>query len=148
MDISSPLRKLKEYIELEDFKGYDPYDALNSPFLKFLSFNQKWPRITFIQLLKRLPVNIRAILGIQKDYNPKGLGLLLWGYAKLYKIEKKEEYIKRINSILDLLEDLRSSGYSGNCWGYNFDWQSRAFYVPKYTPTIVNSSLIGHALLD
>jgi rhamnogalacturonyl hydrolase YesR len=33
-------------------------------------------------------------------------------------------------------------------WGYNFDWQSRAFFVPKYTPTIVNSSFIGHALLD
>ena len=30
----------------------------------------------------------------------------------------------------------------------NFDWQSRAFFVTKWTPTIVNSSFIGHALLD
>lgn len=46
------------------------------------------------------------------------------------------------------MSDIRSKGYSGSCWGYNFDWQSRAFFISKYTPTVVNSSFIGHALLD
>jgi len=41
-----------------------------------------------------------------------------------------------------------SPGYSGPCWGYDFDWQSRAAFVPAYTPTVVNSAFIGHALLD
>ena len=50
--------------------------------------------------------------------------------------------------LLYLLSAQRSKGYSGNCWGYNFDWQSRAFFIPKFTPTIVNSAFIGHALLD
>ena len=49
---------------------------------------------------------------------------------------------------MELLEKLKSKGYSGNCWGYNFDWESRRLYIPKYTPTVVNSSFIGHALID
>ena len=148
MNIESCLDKLRNYVENENFRGYDPYDALNSPILKALSLNRKYLRIAFIQSLKRLPINLRPFLGIQKDYNPKGLGLFLWGYAKLYKTEKKTEHLKKIEYLLGLLEQLKSKGYSGNCWGYNFDWQSRAFHVPKYTPTIVNSSFIGHALID
>jgi len=139
---------LQAYIEAEEFKGYDPYDALNSPVLRALSFRQKFLRIAFIQLLKRLPVNLRSLLFVKKDYNPKGLGLFLWGYAKLYTIDKNPRYLDQIDAILDLLEGLKSRDCSGNGWGYNFDWQSRAFFVPKYTPTVVNSSFIGHALLD
>ncbi len=148
MDIESDIRKLRSYVEAEAFKGYDPYDALNSPLLNFLTCNLKYARIFFIQVLKRLPFNIRVLLGIKKGLNPKALGLFLWGYAKLYAVDKRQEYLERINLLLDLLDETKSKGYSGNCWGYNFNWQSRAFYVPRYTPTIVNSSFIGHALID
>jgi len=85
---------------------------------------------------------------VKKEYNPKGLGIFLWGYAKLYAATKAPRCVEQIDRILDLLEVLKSRGYSGNSWGYNFDWQSKAFFVPKYTPTVVNSSFIGHALLD
>ena len=139
---------MRSFIEANDYAGYDPYDALNSPVLRGISCGSKYGRIAVTQALKRLPVNLRPILGIKKDHNPKGLGLFLWGYAKLYKVEKKNEYLERIDYLLSLLEKLRTRGYSGNCWGYNFDWQSRAFFIPKYTPTIVNSAFIGHALID
>lgn len=148
MNIESQITKLRSYIEAEGFKGYDPYDALTSPILKTFSFNQKYLRIAFIQTLKKFPFNLRPLLGIKKGYNPKGLGLFLWGYAKLYQLERKPEYLERIKDLLGRLDRLNSEGFSGNCWGYNFDWQSMAFYVPKYTPTIVNSSFIGHALID
>lgn len=142
------LSKLFSYCKGQNWTGYDPFDALNSPFLKKFSLDRKFLRIACIQLLKRLAFNVRPILGIKKGYNPKGIGLFLNGYANLYKLEKKPEYLEKIYFFLGLLCDLRSKGYSGNCWGYNFDWQSRAFYLPRYTPTIVNSSFIGHALLD
>ncbi|MFX0141333.1 MAG: delta-aminolevulinic acid dehydratase, partial [Candidatus Hodarchaeota archaeon] len=48
----------------------------------------------------------------------------------------------------DILEKLKSEGYSGYCWGYNFPWQNRERFLPIYTPTIVNTSFIGHAFLD
>ena len=142
------LQNLEHYIESNGFKGYDPYDALNSPVLSGLSFGDKYLRIACIQFLKRMPINFRPLLLVKKNYNPKGLGLFLWGYAKLYATDKNPRYLEQIDTLLDLLDTLKSSDCSGNGWGYNFDWQSRAFFVPKYTPTIVNSSFIGHALLD
>ncbi|MGQ9721975.1 MAG: delta-aminolevulinic acid dehydratase [Candidatus Jordarchaeum sp.] len=139
---------MRTYVERENFQGYDPYDALNSTILRKLSFNRKALRIAFIQFMKRFPINLRPLLGIRKEHNPKGIGLFLWSYAKLYKATRNLELLQKIDFFLDLLESLKSQGYSGNCWGYNFDWQSKAFFLPKFTPTIVNSAFIGHALLD
>lgn len=148
VDVEQHLEALRSYIEAADYAGYDPYDALNSPLLGLLGKKSKWVRIAFTQGLRRLPVNLRSVFGVRKGHNPKGIGLFLWGYVKLYELDKRPEYLERINYLLTVLEKLKSRGYSGNCWGYNFDWQSRAFFVPKFTPTIVNSSFIGHALLD
>jgi len=142
------LNKLDLFCRDRMWQGYDPYDALNSPILKTLSFQRKYLRIAFTQALKRMPFDIRSWLLIRKGYNPKGIGLFLWGYTKLYELEKDSEYLQIIDFLLRLLKDLKSPGYSGCCWGYNFDWQSRAFYLPKFTPTVVNSAFIGHALID
>ena len=143
----SSLRMLIDYVEKEHFKGYDPYDALNSPLLDLLG-RSKWIKIAFTQGLRRLPVNLRPILCVKKGHNPKGIGLFLWGYAKLYALDQQPEYLEKIEYLLTALEKLKSKGYSGNCWGYNFDWQSRTALRLKGTPTVVNSSFIGHALLD
>jgi len=147
-NLESCLHHLLAYIEAQDYAGYDPYDALNSPLIRRLSANSKWLRIGATHLVRRSPVNLRPILGVRKGHNPKGIGLFLWGYVKLYALEKSPQYLAKIDYLLDMLESLKSAGYSGNCWGYNFDWQSWTFFRPKGTPTIVNTALIGHALLD
>ena len=37
--------------------------------------------------------------------------------------------------------------YSGACWGYNFDWQARRFFISKdYTPTVVATTFCVEAL--
>ncbi len=135
-------------MERRDYAGYDPYDALNSPLLRLLTRRSKWCRIACTQALKRCPVNLRPLLAVRKGHNPKAIGLFLWGYAKLNRLAPQPEYQDRIGYLLDLLGELRCPGYSGNCWGYNFDWQSRTFLRPRGTPTIVNTAFIGHALLD
>jgi hypothetical protein len=146
--VTAGLGKLMHYIETEGYSGYDPYDALNSPLLRTFSLGRKYPRIFFTQFLKGLPVNLRPVLGIRKGLNPKALGLFLWGYSRLHSLEEGVSYLPALEELLDHLEETRSQGCTGNGWGYNFHWQSRAFYVPRYTPTVVNSSFIGHALLD
>lgn len=148
MIVDSYLNDLKAYVEAVDYAGYDPYDALNIPLIRFISSKSKYLRIAFTQFLRRCPVNLRPLLGVKKGHNPKGIGLFLWGYSKLYALTKEPRYLERIDYILNILEQLQSRGYSGNAWGYNFDWQSRTFMRPAGTPTIVNTSFIGHALLD
>ena len=140
--------RLLNYIESQNYKGYDPYDALNSRLIKLISCKSKWLRIIFTQFLRRCPINVRPVLRVKKEHNPKAIGLFLWGYSKLFAIQKNEDQLESIEKLLDLLEQLRSKGYSGNCWGYNFDWQSRTYLRPKGVPTIVNTAFIGHALLD
>ena len=146
--ISDITGRLQVYVEANDYAGYDPYDAFNSPLVRALGSHSKWVGIALTQFFRRCPVNLRPLFGVKKGHNPKGIGLFLWGYAKLYRIEPKETTLKQIQHLLGLLESLKTHGYSGNCWGYNFDWQSRDGFCPKGSPTIVNSSFIGHALLD
>jgi rhamnogalacturonyl hydrolase YesR len=147
--IIESFNKLKVYCEKENFKGWDPYDGLNSWVIQnsFLG-KSRFFRLAWIQFFKRSPINFRTFFGIKKDYNPKGLGLFLIGYCNLYKTEKKNEYLAKINQLAIQIIDLKTQGYSGACWGYNFDWQARAFFQPKYTPTVVATSFVGEALLD
>lgn len=144
------LNKLQKYCEEENFKGYDPYDGLNSRLFRSIPFVSKtrFFRLAWIQFFKRSPINVRPVAGIKKEYNPKGLGLFLAGYCNLYHCDPKEEYKNKIIFLSEEILGLKNEGYSGACWGYNFDWQARAFFQPKNTPTVVASTFIANALLD
>jgi len=144
------LQRLISYCEKEEYKGYDPYDGLNSRLFQSLPIlpKKRLPRLAWIQLFKRLPVNLRPVVGIKKDYNPKGLGLFLTGYINLAKVEGLDKYKRHINFFARKLIELKTPGFSGSCWGYNFPWESKAFYQPKYTPTIVASTFVANALID
>jgi hypothetical protein len=105
-------------------------------------------RLAWIQFFKRSPINLRSYFKIKKEYNPKALGLFLSAYCALYKSEAKKEYLDKIHFFIEKITEVTVSGFSGACWGYNFDWESRAFFQPKNMPTIVVSSFIANSLLD
>ncbi len=144
------LNKLIGYCEKEEYKGYDPYDGLNSKLFNSLPVIPKkhFPRLAWIQLFKRLPFNLRSIVGIKKEYNSKGIGLFLTGYCNLAKIEGKEKHLERIHFFARKLIEMKTPGYSGACWGYNFPWEAKAFYQPKFAPTVVASTFVANALID
>lgn len=149
-------QKLKEYCERENYKGWDPFDGLNSKIFQATPFkNWDIARLIWIQTFKHNPVNLRRVFLVPKDYNAKGIGLFLTGYCNLYKYNdqtcnnifgSKSEIKEQINFLADLLLQLKSKGYSGSCWGYNFDWQNRVFFQPKGTPTVVVTSFVANAL--
>ena len=147
-DVASALDRLEAWLAKAGIEGHDPYDALNSPILRALSLGLKWPRIAFTQVLKALPINLRPLLLIRKTLNAKGLGLLLSGTVRRGRTTGGEKYVGEARALAELLLTLRSPGYRGACWGYPFPWQSRAFYLPKGTPTVVNTAFVGHAMLD
>lgn len=154
---------LKEYCEKEKFKGWDPYDGLNSKIFQSLPFLKKSAliRLVMIQLFKRSPINMRRLALVPKEYNAKGISLFLEGYCNLwYAVKQNQEADKRLGSLqdiekrirelADLLLVLRSEGnYSGDCWGYNFDWQARRLFLfPKGTPTVVATTFCATALME
>jgi hypothetical protein len=148
--IKEIFQKLDDYCQKESFKGYDPFDGLNSKLFKVIPSLKRSSlfKLAWIQFFKRSPINFRKIAGVEKEYNPKGLGLFLSGYCNLYKIDTSSANLNKISFFLEELKKCQLKNYSGICWGYNFDWQSKAFFQPKGTPSVVVSSFIGCALLD
>ncbi|MBI3518267.1 MAG: hypothetical protein HY062_02775 [Bacteroidetes bacterium] len=140
------LDKLSSYIEQEQFKGYDPYDTLNSP-IKFKYFGKLIP-VLALQFQKRNPLNIRPLLGVKKAYNPKALGLFLQTYCKLQKAFPDKSYSKHIQLLFNELKNNYSKGYSGYCWGYNFDWASSGKYIAAYSPNIVVTAFIAKGIYE
>ncbi|MEO8760309.1 MAG: pectate lyase [Bacteroidia bacterium] len=151
--------KLRLYVEKENFKGYDPYDTLNSP-IKFKLFG-KFAAVLALQFQKRNPINIRPLLGIKKEHNPKALGLFLYSYCKLQRqcfdklnitaqslSEPVEDYSTQINYLFTELKDNYSKGFSGYCWGYNFDWASSGKYINKFSPNIVVTAFVAKGIYE
>lgn len=156
-DIEKSFRSLKSYCEAEDFKGWDPYDGLNSKVFQALPLKH-WDlaRLAWIQGFKRNPINLRKLFLVPKEHNAKGIALFLTGYCNMYHtivnlgktdLGQKSEILEKINYLASLLISMKSEGYSGACWGYNFDWQARRLFLfPKNTPTVVATSFAVTAL--
>lgn len=161
-NIYNNFNALKHYCESEDFKGWDPYDGLNSKVLqKILPLKHSaLLRLVVIQGFKRCPWNLRRMFLVPKQHNAKGIGLFLQGYCNLLKIVTKdntlastigttEQILEKIHYLSDLLISMQSKGYHGACWGYNFDWQSRRLFLfPAYCPTVVATCFCASALFE
>jgi hypothetical protein len=148
IDPAKVASSLFNYCRSKDWAGYDPYDALNSKLLKALGIaNLKYPRLILTQLLKRSPFNLRRLLLVPREQNPKGIALFLSAVVKLTNIGLLEND-GTIEHLCDRLASLASprDGYLG--WGYNFDWQTRTVLVPRWTPNIICTTFAGNALLD
>lgn len=146
MTVSSQeaLNHLIQFVEKESYKGYDPYDILTSP-LKIKKLGLL-PSAIAIQIQKRNPINLRPLAGVKKGTNPKGIGLFLHAYSLLYQHTGDESYRPKMDHLFKWLLDNPTPGYSGLCWGYNFDWASSKKYLDAYSPTIVVSGFIAKAM--
>ncbi|MBX7219829.1 MAG: delta-aminolevulinic acid dehydratase [Blastocatellia bacterium] len=145
---------LLAYCQNEGWQGYDPYDGLNAFGGRATSLLPgKWARIALIQGCKRSPLNFRPLLLIPKRANPKGHGLAVRallaraGFARQTG-ESEVPFESEARRLLQELDGMRSADAAGAAWGYPFDWQSRAFFVPQGSPSIVCSTFVAQAYLD
>jgi len=145
--IYESLKRLFEWLDRNDYRGYDTFDGL-SAFLRPLTFENKFLRISLQQSVRRFPLNTRPLLGIKKGHSSKGMGFLARGFLRLHQATGEQVWREKAEFALQWLAENQSKGYSGACWGNHFDYQSRGFYLPKGVPTVVWTSLIGHAFLD
>jgi hypothetical protein len=140
--------RLLAYCRANDWAGYDPYDALNSPVFKALPFlDFRFPRIVLTQMMKRSPMNFRSVLRVPPTQNPKGLALFLSAFLKLSRVGLLDEE-DLVGMMAEKLGALRSKGSRHWCWGYSFPWQTRTILVPKGAPNLVCTTFVANALLD
>jgi hypothetical protein len=147
-DIKRSLERLFGWLEDHDYRAYDTFDGLNARFVRPLTFNTPLLRIVLQQGVRRFPLNLRPLLGITPERSTKGLGFLVRGFVRLYRSTGDAIWRSRAESMLQWLVENQSPGYSGACWGNHFDYQSRSVFEKKLSPSVVWTSLIGHAFLD
>lgn len=132
----------------QDYAGYDPYDGLNSPVLSTVATN--WlTRLIGIHAVNKSPVELRPILQVPKERNPKGIALFAMAHLNRYQETGQLTEKAKAERLLRWLEQNQAPGYDDAAWGYNFDWQNgRKFFLPKYHPSIVVTVFGGRAFLQ
>ena len=154
LDLETIYEQLFAYCEQQGFSGYDPFDGLNS------SWFQRSPlkysaaaRLAWLQMVKRSPVDLRRVLGVKKGVNPKGLALFALAELSRFRATKEPQHAKNARKLIDRLYETKIEGRTKDgrrttAFGYNFDWQSRVFYVPVGTPAIVPTAFASQAFVE
>lgn len=132
-----------------NFAGHDPFDALNSKVFQATPFrNSAKARLLWTQVVKRSPLNLRALAQIQPGTNSKGIALFALAALANYRRTKSDAAKLEARELLQQLISQRLQTGSGAAWGYNFDWQSRVFFAARGTPTIVPTAFAARALIE
>jgi hypothetical protein len=140
--IAEALARLDAYCRARDYQGWDLFDGLNSRLFRASPlYRCRSCRLAWIQLFKRSPVNLRALARVPVGTNPKGLALFASGLVALRRLDEARALLERLLA-------MASPGEKHTCWGYDFPWQARAFFVPTGKPNMVATTFAASALLD
>lgn len=117
--IMDSLKSLSQWIEQEGPYGWDPYDALHSP------WNQKlknpYLRVLLIQINKYSPLNLRPRLKVRKGIDLKGTALLTQAYATMYRLTQDNSYLKKtIEGLAFIASNSLQKDYGYDCWASHY----------------------------
>lgn len=147
----STAQKLLASSQALEFCGDDPFDFLNSSLFQNTPLkNSRLFRLAWLQFGKRCPFNLRRLFLVPAKRNPKGVALFILGLLEDFKRTGNFELLNQTRILADWLMENRSdlSQWGHSCWGYHFDWQARAFFVPAGKPNIITSCYVARALYD
>jgi len=146
-EVQESVQQVSRWVEEHNYQAYDPGDG-NMSFLRHFTFNTHFLQRLLTAAVLRVPFHIRPWIGIKPHTSTKGMGYTGWGYVKMYALTGAADYRSRAELCFDWLMGNRSPGYAPYCWGNHFSFSTRSGTIPKHTPTIVWSSLIGLAFLE
>jgi len=147
--IQAAYDQLFAWCQEHDFAGHDPFDALNSRLFQSTPLAQsRNARFIWTQLVKRSPADFRNVIRVPPERNAKGIALFALAQVANHRRIKTKESEAAVREFIAGLLAMKTEGYSGACWGYNFDWQSRNFFAPRGTPTIVPTAFAARALIE
>jgi len=149
IDLTTAHQDLWQWCRAQGFAGYDPYDALNSRLFQATPLkHSRTARLVWTQFHKRSPINFRPLVRIPRERNSKAIALFALAALADYRRTPTKETEIEARELLDDLMSMRLKSFKGAAWGYNFDWQSRAFFAPRGAPTIVPTAFAARALCE
>ena len=148
-DLLAVYEQLLAWCREHDFAGHDPFDALNSRLFQATPFaGSRNARLLWTQLVKRSPADLRPLARVPAERNAKGIALFALAQLATYRRLKTGEAEQQTRNLLSMLLSMKAGGFSGAAWGYNFDWQSRNFFAPRGTPTVVPTAFAARAFIE
>ncbi|MCK4396250.1 hypothetical protein KAW96_06600 [candidate division WOR-3 bacterium] len=145
-EVLNSFKSVEKWVNASGYKGYDPYDIKGAKVLLCLQKN-KITRTVFNMTTFVGPYFLRRLLNIRKTRNAKAMALFARAYLIFYRYSNDQEYLSKAKRCLNWLAKNYSKGFTGYCWGYSFNWQSRIL-IPKETPSGVVTSIVIDAFLD
>ncbi|HEX8634439.1 MAG TPA: hypothetical protein VF703_09840 [Pyrinomonadaceae bacterium] len=147
IELEQAYESLAAWCRARGWAGHDPFDGLNSRLFQATPLKgSRLARLAWTQAFKRAPVSLRRPARVPVGLNAKGTAL--FALAALSRFRATGEGEREARELLDALLAARLAGGSGAAWGYNFDWQGRAFFAPQGTPTIVPTAFAARALVE
>ncbi|MBU0474996.1 MAG: hypothetical protein KKF62_12650 [Bacteroidetes bacterium] len=142
--------QIDNWLYYNGIEGWDPYDVwdgkLGSWMLGRKSFSAKLLGFIVTKLELMYPLIIRKVFFLKQKINPKGIGLFANSYKLLENLgDNFDLSLKNTSMPFYLwLNENAINEFGGMGWGYPFNWNTKA-YIPKLTPTVVNTVIIGDA---
>lgn len=154
MELAGVYESVYEWSRGHGFSGHDPFDGLESRVFQATPMRRvALARLAWLQMVKRSARDLRTILQVPEGVNAKGIALFALAELSRFRKTGHEAHARNTRDHLGTLRELAigrtdRSGRATKAFGYNFDWQSRAFYAPKGTPTIVPTAFAARAFVE
>lgn len=142
---------LVNWLENNGWAGWDPYDIWDNRIGMWMAKRENIFERIASELISRVgsfsPVGLRKVFRVKPRINAKAMGLFAAGFLQLEAVDKVPRQINGEPGYVPCfrwLEEHKVVEFGGCGWGYPFDWRSRVL-IPRDTPTVVNSAIIGDA---
>src|SRR6266849_5417499 len=90
--LKESISRLSAWLEQNDYQGYDTFDGLNAKFLRPFTFNNNFLRTVLQQGIRRFPINLRPLVGVQKAHSTKGMGFLARGFIRMHQATGDQQW--------------------------------------------------------
>lgn len=136
-----------DYARERDYCGWDLYDGESSRILRAMPIDNKWVNLVFQQTVRRSPVNVRPLLGVEPRRNFMGIALFTVANLRAYELTGRDRFREDAAELAEWLVDNRSTGYSGFCGGHKHPLQGLSKRTLPNDPGIVGTTYAVKALL-
>ena len=136
------IQKFVDWLDKNGTAGYDPYDLWSTRYgtrarRLFYRFGTAAALISAPLILAERLVPKAARMGVAKKPYATSHAHLILAYLDLYEGQFPDKnWLERSVALAAELDQIKIVGYSGDCWGYPFDWENRRGFWPKNTPLI------------
>jgi hypothetical protein len=136
------------YARERNYTGPDYADGMSSALLDLLPGNNKWVNLVVQETVKRFPVDLRPMFGVEYRQSFKGTALFAMANQRAAAVTGQDRYAREQERLLQWLVANRSTGYAGFCGGHQHALQELDRRIEPGTPDVVSTAYATRALLE